>query len=184
MSQTKINHPVPRPRASVATKAPRGFGLVELMVAMVIALVILAALVALFIGTSRNNREMATANSLIDNGRFAIPLLESDLVHAGFWGTHVPRYDDQTSDAVPADVPGSVPDPCLAYDVTNWNNAYTNLMAEQNLREAAEWYQHYAAARYGIPPDLGGHEALRAELQTVCEHLNARGRSGMVSQKQ
>lgn len=74
----------------------RGFGLVELMVAMTIALVILAALVALFIGTSRNNREMASANSLIDNGRFAIQLLESDLVHAGFWGTHVPRFDDQT----------------------------------------------------------------------------------------
>ncbi len=83
------------PRPPVAT-AQRGFGLVELMVSMAIALVILAALVALFIGTSRNNREMATANSLIENGRFAIQLLENDLVHAGFWGTHVPQFDDQT----------------------------------------------------------------------------------------
>ena len=126
MNYVKIIHPAPRPGHSRSLQGARGFGLIELMVAMVIALVILAALVALFIGTSRNNREMATANSVIDNGRFAIQLLESDLVHAGFWGTHVPRYDDQTSDAVPADVPGSVPDPCLAYDVTNWNNAYTN----------------------------------------------------------
>ena len=52
-----------------------------------------------------------------------------------------------------------------------------------NLRQAAEWYQHYAAARYGMSPDLGGHESLRAELQTVCEHLNARGRSGITSYK-
>ena len=44
-----------------------------------------------------------------------------------------------------------------------------------NLREAAEWYQHYAAARYGMSPDLGGQELLRAELQTVCERLSTRG---------
>ena len=77
--------------ASTATRpagaASRGFGLVELMVSIVIGLVIIAALVALFVGTSRNNREMATANSMIENGRFAIQLLEGDVVHAGFWGT-------------------------------------------------------------------------------------------------
>ena len=44
-----------------------------------------------------------------------------------------------------------------------------------NLREAAEWYQHYAAARYGMSPGKEGQESLRAELQTVCERLNARG---------
>lgn len=101
-----------------------GFSLVELMVSVVIGLVIIAALVALFLGTSRNNREMATANSLIENGRFSIQLLESDLIHAGYWGTHVPAFDDQTSDDLPLDVPGFVPDPCLAYTLLDWNSAY------------------------------------------------------------
>lgn len=44
-----------------------------------------------------------------------------------------------------------------------------------NLLEAAEWYQHYAAARYGMSPGKEDQESLRAELQTVCEHLSARG---------
>jgi type IV pilus assembly protein PilW len=105
-----------------------GFGLIELMVSIVISLVIIAALVALFLGTSRNNREMATANSMIENGRFAIQILESDVVHAGFWGTYVPQFDDVTTDGVPTDVPTVVPDPCRAYSVANWNAAYVTAL--------------------------------------------------------
>ena len=71
------------------------------MISITIGLVIIAALVALFVGTSRNNREMATASSVIENGRFAIQLLEDDVVHAGFWGTYVPQFDDQTIDEAP-----------------------------------------------------------------------------------
>ena len=76
----------------------RGFSLVELMVSIVIGLVILAALVALFVNTSGSNRELARANSLIENGRLAIELLESDVVHAGLLG-HV-RADVRRPDAV------------------------------------------------------------------------------------
>jgi type IV pilus assembly protein PilW len=111
------------PRA-INAKLPRGFGLVELMVSMAIGLVIIAALVALFMGTSRNNREMATANSVIENGRFAIQLLEDDLVHAGYWGTWVPRFDNPTVQVAPGDAPAAVPDPCLAYDPGDWDAAY------------------------------------------------------------
>ena len=106
-----------------------GFGLIELMVSIVIALVIIAAMVALFLGTSRNNRDMATTSSMIENGRFAIQILESDVVHAGFWGTYVPQFDDATADGVPLDAPSGVPNPCLAYSAANWNAAYvTNLL--------------------------------------------------------
>jgi len=115
----------PLPRRYDAT-LPRGFGLVELMVSMAIGLVIIAALVALFAGTSRNNREMASANSVIENGRFAIQLLEDDLLHAGYWGTWVPRFDNPTFEDVPGDAPaaGVPPDPCLAYDPGDWDAAY------------------------------------------------------------
>ena len=47
--------------------AQRGLTLVELMVAMTISLLILAALVALFTNTSRSNREFARANGMIDD---------------------------------------------------------------------------------------------------------------------
>ncbi|MFM9966289.1 MAG: transglutaminase domain-containing protein [Planctomycetaceae bacterium] len=44
-----------------------------------------------------------------------------------------------------------------------------------NLREAAVWYQHYAAARYGMSSSPDDQESLRAELQTVCSRLSSRG---------
>jgi type IV pilus assembly protein PilW len=101
----------------------RGLSLVELMVSMVIGLVILAALVALFVNSSGSNRELARANSLIENGRLAIELLGNDVVHAGYAGPYVPTFDDQTFEGVPADVPTAIPDPCLSY-ATPWNAAY------------------------------------------------------------
>lgn len=101
-----------------------GLSLVELMVAVAISLVILAALVALFVNTSRSSREFARANSMIENGRLAVQVLESDIIHAGYWGTYVPDFDDQTAAAVPDDVPTAIPDPCLAYDPATWNDDY------------------------------------------------------------
>jgi type IV pilus assembly protein PilW len=106
------------------SKHQRGFTLVELMVSMVISLVILAALVTIFVNTSNRNREMERTNGMIESGRLAVQVLENDIVHAGFWGSFVPQFDDQTSVGVPGDAPTGVPDPCLAYDVATWNAAY------------------------------------------------------------
>lgn len=101
-----------------------GLSLVELMVAVAISLVILAALVGLFVDTSRSNREFARANSMIESGRLAVQLLEQDIVHAGYWGDFVPEFDDQTAGAAPTDTPAFVPDPCLAYDPAAWTADY------------------------------------------------------------
>lgn len=103
-----------------------GLSLIELMVAMAISLVILAALVGLFVNTSRSNREFARANSMIESGRLAVQVLEHDIVHSGYWGTFVPEFDDQTAGGAPADTPTLVPDPCLAYDPATWTAAYRN----------------------------------------------------------
>ena len=113
------------PHARPTTARQAGFGLVELMVSMLIGLVIIGALVTLFVNTSGNNRELARANSMIENGRFAIKVLEDDLVHAGYWGGLVPMFDDQTSVDPPTDVPAAVPDPCLPYDPADpWDDDY------------------------------------------------------------
>jgi len=117
----------PASRLCVGHGQQSGLSLVELMVSITIGLLILAALVALFVNTSGSNRELARANSLIENGRLAIQLLESDVVHAGFWGAHVPEFDDQTSGGIPTDVPNAVPDPCQAFNPgvpVVWSNAY------------------------------------------------------------
>jgi type IV pilus assembly protein PilW len=112
------------PGASQAHGRQAGLSLVELMVAMTISLLILAALVALFTNTSRSNREFARANSMIESGRLTVQVLEADVLHAGYWGTYVGAFDDQTAAGVPLDAPTFVPDPCLAYNPANWTTAY------------------------------------------------------------
>lgn len=109
-------------------RAQSGFTLVELMISMVLGLFIVLALLTLLINVNRNNSEMTKSNRTIENGRFALQLLEADVSHAGFWGGFVPLFDDLTNTAVPADVPTAAPDPCLSY-ATPWNASYaTNLI--------------------------------------------------------
>jgi type IV pilus assembly protein PilW len=115
-----MKHPTRMPAATRTLALQGGLTLVELMVAMTISLLILAALVALFTNTSRSNREFARANGMIESGRLAIQVLEADVQHAGYWGTYVAAFDDQTADGVPDDAPTVVPDPCLAYDPATW----------------------------------------------------------------
>lgn len=106
--------------------AQRGFTLVELMVAMVLGMLVMLAVTAVFVNTSRTNNEMAKMNAQIENGRFAIQLLGGDIAHGGYWGGHIPQFDDLTTTGVPADAPSAVPDPCLPYDTTNWTTVYQN----------------------------------------------------------
>ncbi|MGV6474506.1 PilW family protein [Azotobacter vinelandii] len=101
--------------------AQTGFSLIELMVASTIGLLIMTAVLTLFLNVSRTNDEMAKTNMLIENGRFAIQLLQNDIAHAGFWDSYIPDFDDLTVTAVPAEIPAVVPDPCLAY--SSWTAA-------------------------------------------------------------
>jgi type IV pilus assembly protein PilW len=111
----------PRVRASRGG-AQAGFTLVELMVSMVIGLFIVIALLTLLINVNRNNSEMTKTNRVIENGRFALQMLQADFAHAGFWAGHVPEFDDLTRTTAPNDVPTGVPDPCLAY--ASWDAAH------------------------------------------------------------
>ncbi len=98
-----------------------GFTLIELMVSMAIGLLIVLALITLLINVNRNNSELSKTNRLIENGRFALQLLQADITHAGYWGGYVPQFDDMTVAAAPIGVPTAIPDPCLDY--ASWNVA-------------------------------------------------------------
>jgi prepilin-type N-terminal cleavage/methylation domain-containing protein len=119
--------------------AAAGFTLVELMIAMTISLLLMSALVSVFVNSSRSSSELAKTNAMIDNGRSALLLLETDLEHAGFWGGYIPQFDDLTSTVVPGDVPTIVPNPCKTY---------------------ATWDGNYVTAAIGIP--VQSYDALPA----------------------
>lgn len=104
----------------------KGFNLVEIMVAIAIGLLLMLALVTLFVNVTQTNKEMANTNSQIENARFAMQLLESDIQHAGFWGTYLPKFEDLTLTSAPADAPFAVPSVCLPYSTANWDAGYKN----------------------------------------------------------
>lgn len=105
-----------------AIRRQRAFTLIELMVAMTIGLLLLSALLAVFLNISRTNREMARTNILIENGRFAVQLLQNDLIHAGYWGELDFLGADDIPPAVPALANIEIPDPCLA--IASWTSEH------------------------------------------------------------
>jgi Tfp pilus assembly protein PilW len=103
----------------------RGLSLIELMIGITLGMLVVAALLALYLNITTTNNEMSKMNRQIENGRFAIQLLQEDIIHAGYWGTYVPNFDDLTARNIPIDTPDDLPDPCLAYSATNWTTDYT-----------------------------------------------------------
>lgn len=89
-----------------------GLSLVELLIATVLGLIIVATLTTLYGDVSRTNREMDKTNSQIENARFAMQFLQNDLIHAGYWNAFVPEFDDLTFLGDPSDYPVIRPDPC------------------------------------------------------------------------
>ncbi len=100
-----------------------GFSLVELMIALTLGLLIMAAILGMYVDMSRTNQEMAKTNSQIENARFALQFLQSDIVHGGYWGGFVPAFDDLSLGSIPSDAPALLPNLCLAYS-SPWNTAY------------------------------------------------------------
>lgn len=107
-------------KSTPQAKLQSGFSLIELMVAITIGLIMMVALGSLLLNITRSNSEMAKTNLQIENGRFAMQILQNDAVHAGFWG--------RLSDATAFNAAVAIPNPCLAS--ASWDAAYhQNLLA-------------------------------------------------------
>jgi type IV pilus assembly protein PilW len=94
------------PRAS-----QRGLTIVELMIAMTVALLVLGTVAVVFAGTSRNRASLERSARLIENAQYAMDLLRGDITQAGY-------YDALTTSIVT----WRVPDPCaVAMDALGWS---------------------------------------------------------------
>lgn len=71
-------------RAAIAQRgAARGFTLVELMIAITLALLLTVALIAAMVSVSSTNRVQNGAARLLENARFALATIARDVRHAG-----------------------------------------------------------------------------------------------------
>lgn len=74
----------------LAPPRTRGYTIIELMVSITIGLIILAALVTLFAGNSRERGEIERANEQTENGRYALQTISDDLRDAGYLASFNP----------------------------------------------------------------------------------------------
>ena len=102
-----------------------GLSLIELMIAITIALFLLIGLVSVFATSNQTYLDLGKASQQIENGRFAVQILTDDIGQAGFYG----RY------AVTPAAIAYPPDPCvnnnaatlktaLYFPVQGYNNAH------------------------------------------------------------
>ena len=64
----------------------RGFSMVELMVALVITLILLAGIGQIFMSSKKSYTIQDTLGRMQENGRYAMETLVTDLRRAGYWG--------------------------------------------------------------------------------------------------
>ncbi|MBC5768244.1 PilW family protein [Ramlibacter albus] len=141
----------------------KGFSLVELMVGVALTMVIAVALLTLMTNVSRNNSEMMRTNSVIENGRFTLQLLETDISQGGFWAGYVPKYDDITITTVaPTDFPTAVPDPC-PIESGNWQQPAA-WSADYKNQLVTIPISVYPVGSDGISPVCAGTSSLQGPL--------------------
>lgn len=80
-----------------------GFTLVEMMIATGIGLLILAGMASLFVANGNTQAEIEKANRQVENGRYGIEVLSTDLGNSGFYGELDPTGMTD---------PGALPEAC------------------------------------------------------------------------
>ncbi|MGD8936487.1 MAG: prepilin-type N-terminal cleavage/methylation domain-containing protein, partial [Thiogranum sp.] len=86
------------PEVSRHTDRQAGFSLVELMVAMVISLFLLAGVVKIFVGSKQSYRVNDGLSRLQENARFAFDHIAQDLDAGGYMGCNDSADVDRNND--------------------------------------------------------------------------------------
>jgi type IV pilus assembly protein PilW len=89
------------------SRPQRGVSLIELMIAMTIGVLVLIALTALYIQSSRSRNVTEHVTRQIESGRYALQVIAMDLQNAGYYGEFDPRPGFSA-----LSIPAAEPDPC------------------------------------------------------------------------
>jgi type IV pilus assembly protein PilW len=104
-------------RAASQRGAQRGFSLVELMVSMVVALVIMAGALTVFVGMRDSFRLEDSLSRLQENSRYAVEAVASDVREAGFAGCVGTTFSNQLATKNLLDTTNASYDPAF-YDIS------------------------------------------------------------------
>ena len=115
-----MNHPRHSwlsPQRTPPSPRQSGLSLVELMVAITLGLLLLAAMLSMFANNSRARDEMTRSERQIENGHYAMKVVGDDIQLAGYWAEFNIPFANLPS-------PALIPDPC-ATAVATLNSVLT-----------------------------------------------------------
>src|SRR3954468_22903642 len=93
------------PLGRCAAIAPaRGFTLVEMMIALTLGMLVIAALAIVFNNAAQSRKEVERTARQVENGHYAMRVLTDDVTHAGYFAEFKPDV---------LATPVAVPDPCV-----------------------------------------------------------------------
>jgi type IV pilus assembly protein PilW len=84
-------------RMTTMPGACTGFSIVELMVAMVISLIVLAAVSSVMVSTKKTNTAQVAQARMQDNARIAVQIMARDIRQAGYFGCSTPTVGSVTN---------------------------------------------------------------------------------------
>jgi len=93
-------------------RAQAGLSLIELMVSLTLGLLVLSGVLTAFFNTSAARNEVERTSRQIENGRYAVDLISTDLRLAGFFGEF---------NAAQGSAPAALPADACSLAVTDWN---------------------------------------------------------------
>ncbi len=126
-----------------------GISLIELMIAVLIAVFLLAGVLQIFINSKQTNKMQINMSRLQENGRFALDFMANDIRTAGYWDCMAPMAGATNKDITGTDGALGTPDSItlraafmpIAY--CDWslhaevaNNAYTAPTTQLNVYNA------------------------------------------------
>jgi len=94
----------------------RGFSMVELMIALVITLILLAGIGQIFLSSKKSFVIQNNLARIQENGRYAMDVVASDLRRAGYWGGNA----DITTISGTQSINPAATESCSIADPSNW----------------------------------------------------------------
>jgi len=102
-----------------AARRARGFSIIELMVAITLALIVTAGVMAAFLGSRSAFMTTAGTAAVSDNGRFALDFLQSAVRNAGYMACNTTHSQLSLLNAGPSPVYYNYGQPLGGYDAAN-----------------------------------------------------------------
>ena len=108
-------------RSSLPSHSQAGLTLVELMISMAIGLILVTGISTLIARQSSTRAELDKSGRQIENGRYAMTLLQDDIQHAGFYGQYALEFDTLLALPNPCDTTAATIDTALAMPLQGYD---------------------------------------------------------------